>query len=109
TNGLHLDQVRDHGLDPAKNDNRILAAALGLTGECDVVVVSADAALRIKAAQLGLKAAEHARGVRVDDDAQRGWHTIDVTDPMAIEALYTDGVAHLDDFGVAGLDVAVNE
>ena len=29
TNGLHLNEIREHGLDPAKNDNRILAASLG--------------------------------------------------------------------------------
>ena len=25
TNGLHLNEIREHGLDPTKNDNRILA------------------------------------------------------------------------------------
>ena len=29
TNGLHLNEIREHGLDPTKNDNRILAASLG--------------------------------------------------------------------------------
>ena len=51
----------EHGLDPAKNDNRILAASLGQAVHGRTVVVSNDAALRIKAAQLGLEAMEHQR------------------------------------------------
>ena len=61
TNGLHLNEIREHGLDPTKNDNRILAASLGQAVHGRTVVVSNDAALRIKAAQLGLEAMEHQR------------------------------------------------
>jgi PhoH-like ATPase len=61
TNGLHLDRLAATGLDVAKADNRILAAALGQAEHGPVRVVSNDAALRIKAAQLGLDAAEHHR------------------------------------------------
>jgi len=56
-NGLVLETIAAHGLNPDKADNRILAAALGLTrdsGAGRVKIVSADAALRIKASQLGL-------------------------------------------------------
>ena len=48
TNGLHLDEVTARGLDPAKADNRILAAALGQAShhpDALVTVVSNDAAL----------------------------------------------------------------
>ena len=61
TNGLHLNEIREHGLDPTKNDNRILAASLGQAVHGRTIVVSNDAALRIKAAQLGLEAMEHQR------------------------------------------------
>jgi len=59
TNGLHLNEIREHGLDPAKNDNRILAASLGQAVHGRTVVVSNDAALRIKAAQLGVVRHDH--------------------------------------------------
>ncbi len=92
TNGLHLAEVADRGLDPAKSDNRILAAALGLaSGGDDVIVVSNDAAVRIKAAQLGLRAAEHHRhrGSRVDE-APAGWRAVEV-DGETMAALYASG------------------
>src|SRR5690606_6237757 len=68
TNGLLLDEVATKGLDPAKNDNRILAAALGQHRSAPTTVVSNDAALRIKAAQVGLEAAEHHRRRKGADD-----------------------------------------
>lgn len=100
TNGLHLNEIREHGLDPAKNDNRILAASLGLVERSPVLVVSADAALRIKAAQLGLQAAEHERGPRIDEEAQRGWHTVDGVDPELISDLYDGSAVHVDELPV---------
>jgi PhoH-like ATPase len=82
TNGLHLNEIREHGLDPAKNDNRILAASLGQAVHGRTIVVSNDAALRIKAAQLGLEAMEHHR-LRGRNGFERferpvGWSTIEV-------------------------------
>jgi PhoH-like ATPase len=79
TNGLHLNEIREHGLDPAKNDNRILAASLGQAAHGRTVVVSNDAALRIKAAQLGLEAIEHQR-LRGRSALERpvGWTTVEV-------------------------------
>ena len=80
TNGLHLNEIRQHGLDPTKNDNRILAASLGQAVHGRTIVVSNDAALRIKAAQLGLEAMEHHR-LRGRNAFERpvGWHTIEVS------------------------------
>jgi PhoH-like ATPase len=79
TNGLHLNEIREHGLDPTKNDNRILAASLGQAALGRTVVVSNDAALRIKAAQLGLEAMEHQRlRGRTMLDRPVGWRTIEV-------------------------------
>jgi PhoH-like ATPase len=105
TNGLHLNEIREHGLDPAKNDNRILAASLGQAVHGRTVVVSNDAALRIKAAQLGLEAMEHQR-IRGRGSFERpvGWHTIEVSS-ATVDAIYTDpnglGIDDLDPGDVA--------
>lgn len=90
TNGLHLHEIREHGLDPAKNDNRILAASLGQAVHAPTVVVSNDAALRIKAAQLGLESMEHQRlRGRSAEERPAGWCTIEVS-AAAIDAIYLD-------------------
>lgn len=100
TNGLHLNEIREHGLDPTKNDNRILAASLGQAVHGRTVVVSNDAALRIKAAQLGLEALEHQR-LRGRTALERpvGWTTIEVT-AASVDLLYSNpagiGVDDLD-------------
>ena len=80
TNGLHLETLREHGLDPTKNDNRILAACVGLRLEGGRVrLVTNDTALRIKAAQLGFEAAEHVSMNRSVIDEDYGvWPTIEV-------------------------------
>ncbi len=88
TNGLHLDQIAAKGLDPDKPDNRLLAAALGQASKGPVRVVSNDAALRIKAAQLGLEACEHHRlRGRPERDRPVGWTTIEVSGPT-VDAIY---------------------
>jgi PhoH-like ATPase len=93
-NGLVLDRVAAHGLNPDKADNRILAAALGLMeedGTGRVKIVSADAALRIKASQLGLVAEDYHRASKGRDAlGVRGWHKVD-TDRQLIDALYAAG------------------
>jgi PhoH-like ATPase len=92
-NGLVLDRVASHGLNPEKADNRILAAALGLTeeGAVRVKIVSADAALRIKASQLGLVAEDYHRASKGRDAlGVRGWHRIDTTRDL-IDSLYAAG------------------
>jgi PhoH-like ATPase len=58
-NGIQTHLLVEHGLDPKVPDNRIIGAALGQATACSTVMVSNDAALRIKAAHLGLQAAEH--------------------------------------------------
>ena len=89
TNGLLLDEVASKGLDPSKADNRILAAALGQRAQGPTVVVSNDAALRIKAAQVGLEAIEHHRTRRADADGARpaGWTSREVSSD-AIDRIY---------------------
>jgi PhoH-like ATPase len=105
TNGLLLDEVAAKGLDPAKPDNRILAAALGQRCHGRVVVVTNDAALRIKAAQVGLDAIEHQRRRgRLDDRRPAGWTTMDVA-PSVIDRLYTSpGGLDLDDVAPTDVD-----
>ena len=58
-NGVQKHLLVEHGLDPTVPDNRIIGAALGQTGIGPTMMVSNDAALRIKAAHLGVGAAEH--------------------------------------------------
>jgi PhoH-like ATPase len=53
------------------------------------VVVSNDAALRIKAAQLGLEATEHHRRRRLDDGQPTGWCTVEV-EPALVDRFYDD-------------------
>jgi len=92
-NGLLTDRVAALGLDPASADNRILAAALGLSepGDTRVKVVSADAALRIKAAQLGLVAEDYLRTNRGRDVlGVQGWHRVEA-DRQLIDGLYAEG------------------
>ncbi len=105
TNGLHLNEIREHGLDPTKNDNRILAASLGQAVHGRTIVVSNDAALRIKAAQLGLEAIEHQR-LRGRSQFERpvGWHTIEVSS-TTVDLVYSSpngiGIDELDPGDVA--------
>jgi PhoH-like ATPase len=92
-NGLVIDQIVGHGLSPDKADNRILATALGLTqaGAAGVKVVSADAALRIKASQLGLAAEDYHRASKGRDAlGVRGWHKVETSREL-IDALYATG------------------
>jgi PhoH-like ATPase len=88
TNGLLLDEIEAKGLSARSPDNRILAAALGQSQSGTTLVVSNDAALRIKAAQVGLEAVEHQR-VRSDARSRQpsGWTTLDVTSPI-IDAVF---------------------
>jgi PhoH-like ATPase len=100
TNGLHLNEIREHGLDPTKNDNRILAASLGQAVHGRTIVVSNDAALRIKAAQLGLEAMEHQRlRGRMAFERPVGWTTIEVR-PSTVDLIYANptglGIDELD-------------
>lgn len=88
TNGLMLDEVADRGLDPSKADNRILAAALGQRIHAPTCVVSNDAALRIKAAQVGLGAMEHLRRRNPSQaGAPAGWRTVEVA-AATVDLLY---------------------
>ena len=108
TNGLMLEEVDAKGLDPTLPDNRILAAALGQARSAATTVVSNDAALRIKAAQVGLEASEHVRRRTTGEDEahRRGWAPVDVAGDV-VDLLYASPTGvELTELGPAGDEVA---
>lgn len=107
TNGLMLEEVASRGLDPNKADNRLLAAALGQARHAPTTVVSNDAALRIKAAQVGLRAIEHHRGRRdIAPDAARaqGWHHLEVSAALVDQLFEHPHGLRVDDLSGDDLD-----
>jgi PhoH-like ATPase len=92
-NGVQKHLLIEHGLDPSLPDNRIIGAALGQQMHGATCVVSNDAALRIKAAHLGLQAAEHRPVGRSMSTRPTGWGTYDAGHE-AIDCLYAaSGIA----------------
>ena len=89
-NGIQRHLLIEHGLDPAVPDNRIIGAALGQANHAPTRMVSNDAALRIKAAHLGLQAEEHRPIGRSMSTRPAGWVTLDVT-AQQVDRLYADG------------------
>ena len=90
-NGIQKHLLVEHGLDPASSDNRIIGAALGQAERGPTTMVSNDAALRIKAAHLGVAArrapagqgaGRHA-GRRVVDDRDRATRSSTASTPPA--------------------------
>ena len=77
----------EHGLDIAVPDNRIIGAALGQRGDGPTVMLSNDAALRIKAAHLGVDAAEHQPTKASTLARPVGWSVVDA-DFTVIDCLY---------------------
>jgi PhoH-like ATPase len=102
-NSVQKHRLVEHGLDPASPDNRIIGAALGQSERGPTVMLSNDAALRIKAAHLGVPASEHRRTNRRVDEATIGWASIE-TGCGVIDRLYAVGsVAASDVEGAAAL------
>jgi len=83
-NGVNRTRLTEAGLDPTRPDNRILGIAVTLADAGPVEVVSNDAALRLKAAHLGLSAVEHAP---TRAPMGNGWVTQEV-DHSLVESLY---------------------
>jgi len=94
-NGIQKHLLLEHGLDPAIPDNRIIGAALGQAMHAPTRMVSNDAALRIKAAHLGLEAVEHHPVGRSLHTRAAGWVTIEA-DHQLIDQLYTAGAIACD-------------
>ncbi len=91
-NGVNQTLLAEHYLDPSTADNRIIGTALGLQHRGTAVeVVSNDAALRIKAAHVGLAAKEYvpvpAYGREGDSP---GWLTVDGLDGALIDRLFEE-------------------
>ncbi|MFM2076635.1 MAG: hypothetical protein RJA49_525 [Actinomycetota bacterium] len=89
-NGVQKHILIEHGLDPNVPDNRIIGAALGQAMHAPTRMVSNDAALRIKAAHLGLEASEHHPAGRRATTRHAGWMTLE-SDHTTIDTLYSAG------------------
>ena len=89
-NGIQKHLLVEHGLDVNVPDNRIIGAALGQAGKGPTVMLSNDAALRIKAAHLGLSAAAHEPTKGVRSERPVGWVVIDVEHEI-VDCLYAAG------------------
>ncbi len=97
-NGVNHTLLDEHYLDPAKPDNRIIGTALGLVAAGEAVeVVSNDAALRIKAAHVGLPAKEFVPSAAYGHDWESpGWTMVDAQ-PRVIDRLFADRVVAVAD------------
>ena len=94
-NNIRKHLLVEHGLDPSVPDNRIIGAAIGQSDFGPTTMISNDAALRIKAAHLGVDAAEH-RLTRSDRSRPEvGWTTIEAP-YEAIDCLYAAGALAID-------------
>ena len=95
-NNIRKHLLVEHGLDPAGPDNRIIGAAIGQSDFGPTTMISNDAALRIKAAHLGVDAAEH-RMTRSTEThgAATGWGTLEAP-YEAIDCLYAAGAIAID-------------
>ncbi|HSJ90542.1 MAG TPA: PhoH family protein [Ilumatobacter sp.] len=100
-NGIQKHLLVEHGLDIGVPDNRIIGAALGQSGKGPTLVLSNDAALRIKAAHLGVAAAEHQPTKATASERPVGWSVIEAPHELidclyaanAVDATATDATA----------------
>ena len=82
-------------LDPTTPDHRILATCLNLDDEgSDTVLVTKDAALRIKGAQLGIDVEDYRGDVVQVDESYSGVAEVEV-DADVIEEMYNSGKAEI--------------
>ena len=107
-NGIQHHLLIEHGLDPKLPDNRIIGAALGQARHAPTVMVSNDAALRIKAAHLGVAASEHQPVGRASVSRNSGWCTLEV-DHTLVDTLYGSGSIDADTIGTGADSLAENE
>jgi PhoH-like ATPase len=89
-NNIRKHLLIEHGLDPTVPDNRIIGAAIGQADNGPTTMVSNDAALRIKAAHLGVSAAEHRLTHSDQHGPVVGWTTIEAP-YESIDCLYAAG------------------
>jgi PhoH-like ATPase len=100
-NGVNHTLLAEHYLDPDTPDNRIIGTALGLQHRGTTVeVVSNDAALRIKAAHVGLAAKEYVPVPAYGRDGDTpGWQTLDGLDGGLIDRLFEERKLDVADVG----------
>ena len=89
-NGIQRHLLIENGLNPEIPDNRIIGAALGQSLKAPTQIISNDAGLRIKAAHMGLVAAEHQPVGRSAHTRPMGWFTLEVSSSV-VDALYEHG------------------
>ncbi|MDJ0664027.1 MAG: PhoH family protein [Acidimicrobiia bacterium] len=93
-NGTHSDRL-PNVLNPATPDHRILATCLNLVDGGDkTVLVTKDASLRIKGAQLGVEVEDYRADTVPVDESYSGVAEIDV-EAALIDQLYAEGKASL--------------
>lgn len=108
-NNVRKHLLVEHGLDPAVPDNRIIGAAIGQSDFGPTTMISNDAGLRIKAAHLGVDAAEHRLTSRSDRDRSAvGWSTIEAP-YETIDCLYAAGAIAIDAVASGTADLQENE
>jgi PhoH-like ATPase len=90
-------------LDPKTPDHRILATCLNLREQIDAVLVTKDAALRIKGAQLGVPVQDY-RADTAEVDQLHSGVTEHQVDGATIDRLFDEGKLEID-----GVTAAVNE
>ncbi len=90
--GNHVDTQLPPYLDPAEPDHRILAVAKAIAG----VLVTKDAALRIKASQLGVEVEDYRADTVQVDEHYTGVTEVDV-EAEVVDALHRDGKVRLHD------------
>jgi PhoH-like ATPase len=106
-NGIQKHLLIEHGLDPASPDNRIIGAALGQRGFGPTRMISNDAALRIKAAHLGVDASPH-EPTKSRAERPSGWTVIDSSYEI-VDCLYAAGAVDADALGDDAVHVNENE
>lgn len=90
-------------LDPTTPDHRILASCLNLGAAADPVLVTKDAALRIKGAQLGVRVQDYRADTAPVEELHSGLGE-HPTDAATIDRLFEEGKIEL-----SGLNALVNE
>ncbi len=101
-NGITSERLPS-ALDPLTPDHRILATCLNLVEQTPAVLVTKDAALRIKGAQLGVAVQDY-RADTVAVDQHHSGLVEHITDGELIDRLFDEGKVEME-----GLEAEVNE
>ena len=107
-NGIQKHLLVEHGLDPASPDNRIIGAALGQAQTGPTLMLSNDAALRIKAAHMGLQAAAHEPAHAARTERPVGWTILEIGHEV-VDGLYSSGSVSTELLGDDADAVSENE